>query len=162
MAQAAATKAIKMITSALRASARRNPRSAVTSPPLTTCAATVTASAATAANTSRFNRSQTARDRTARQSRPASSGRRGRRRRVMALTLSLLASNDLSGLAQQILQGHGQPHAENQQPAQEQSHGGHAIPRAATSLSFRSWLTEQDARELLQEAAKARDQSHQH
>src|SRR5215510_1203425 len=102
MLETTATKAIKLITSALRASARRNPWSAVTCPLSATWTAATAANTATAAKAKRFSLSHVVRDRVVRQSNPAKKGRNGRRRRVMAW-LSLLASDDVGSFVQQLL-----------------------------------------------------------
>src|SRR2546425_3234629 len=162
MPQARATKAIKQITNALKASARRKPSSALSEPCSRMFAASLTARMATEAKANRFMRSHVARERVTRQSRLASSGRRGRRIMTIIESSSIFASHNTRRPSQQFQHRRGQPDAEEEQASQQEGHRGYAVPPVEIVVVPRAPFAQQDASELLQHAAERRDERYQH
>src|SRR5258708_39237528 len=111
MPQTRATKAIRHRTSALNASARRNPRRAVKGPESRNLDATRTASTATAAKAIKLDRSHEARERANRQNTLAASGKQMRRIKYKVI-VSSFPSHDFGRLPQQIAHRQRQPQAE--------------------------------------------------
>src|ERR1035437_6998602 len=170
MALASATKAVSPITSALRASARRNPLSAVTapcSPRAATSRPKTTANPATTAKASRFSRSHQARQRVARQSSPADSGTSNRRIKTIPRFFRRssrrhFASNNSRRTLHHETKRSGQPHAEYQQRAEHQSHRRDTIPGCGIAGPFGFRRSQQNARQLIEDAAKRAQQRQQH
>src|ERR1035437_2063879 len=162
MAQANATNAVSPITTALRASARSDPWSAVTAPRSPRAAMSrprTTASPATTAKASRFSRSHQMRERVAKQSRPASSGTSKRRvktipRYFRRSSLRSLASNNARRPLHQETKRGGKPYAEYQQRAEHQPHGRDTIPRRGIAGAVDLRHSQQDARQLIKDAAE--------
>src|SRR6266516_7327585 len=80
----------------------------------------------------------------------------------MRAPTSWLSSNDSGGLLNQPQRGRRQPHAEHQQPAQQQRHGRNTIPRRRIAGARNLRRADQDARELFQDSAKRGNQGDQH